>query len=875
MIDYRAFRISYSFLAVLGLLTACGGGGGDKEQNEDSQIAPNPEFVRKAEAVSFNRIQLFEGHVKEGDRTLFELDPDSLESGELITVDVELEITGNLEDYAVAIQLVPLSIFNQLDDGTTLGEIVNENTTIPAGSSLIDLGGAYIDEIQPGLLHAVVHAKLPVLEQDSIFKVAVTPSIGQLSVGQEINKDDLGTMPVFFDDRELSISKLDEVVVTIFEIPELTDDNEFTRLEVASGFDPEGFSNKPVFQTSLEVDITTFNESEEVVLSLAWQSPGGSPFPLGLLTSDDDGNPVISTQAHFKIDRTDTTSITIPVVAFTTETTHEALLESATSIREVSSKPALSGNFTVAVGYIENDEEVDTGNSFNLSIPLVSQDTRAQVLAPEQIINFAVLRAGSTNQACLAIPSGAFDIDTGFLGIDSVNNIIASTCLSSPSDAMLWRYDIFTRQFISKETDENGDNYCLTAHDVQVIGNRAARTAEQIPFGNFVEMRLKKCEFRESTFGDFAAPGTALHEQTFEFEENKIMLLMNNRYLTVTLLGTSREDVELIVDSELAKDFSRDASGADVDPNGRLFFIGDTVEMGLGNVDKARVSLSYGGESYLDYKPVLGTTTEGHATLSASLFGGTVNLLDSSFAHKRYLSKQLSAVAGNIHPVEVGNGAELKIEFLGFSAIDLGEIETKTITESYNPIENITDMLSSEPNITDISNHLFEQEMDESFLQTTFVVVAIPVTVEGGIKGTFKFESKLTSPGIGIAADVKETLNLEGYLSAKVDAIVASAGIEGEVEVINQQLTFIAGARFSADTLDDTKLSFDIDSDLDLDLKLLKGKLSVFAEYPRVCLCLDVGETVRSDRVLYNSPHLFNADIEIFQGDGDFPIIDY
>ena len=863
-------------LALLILATACSDSGG-KAEDDDDQIASNPEFISKAKAVSFSQIRLYEGHVEEQDRVFSELDPSSLESGELITVDVEFEISGDLEDYAVGVQLVPISIFNKLNQGDTLGELVNDNTPDQADASIIDLGGAYIDEIQPGILHAVIHAKLPVLGQDTVFKVVVTPSIELLSAGQEINKDDLELMPVFFDERDLAISKLEEVAVSILKIPELSDDNEFTQLEIAGNFGIDGFSDKAIFQTSVEVDITTFNESEEIVLALVWQSPAGGSFPLGLLTSDESGNPLISTKAHFKIERTDATSVTIPVVAYTTEATHGALLKSATSIRAVANQQPLSGNFSVAVAYVEDGVDVDTANSFNLSIPLVSQDSRAQVLAPENIINFAVLRAGSTNQACLAIPPEAFDIDTGELGIDSTNDIIAFTCPATSKNSMLWRYDTATKQLISKETDSNGDNYCLTAHDVPIVATSQPGTATTagIPFGNFVEIRLKKCEFQESSIFDPVAPGTAIHQQAFEFEGDKIKLLMNGRYLTVSAIGALNAEVELIADSALATDFSRDTNGADVDSNGRLFYIGDTAEIALGDIDKARVSLSYGGESYLDYKPVLGTTTEGHAILSASLFGSTADLLNSSFVHKRYLSKQLSAVAGNIHPVEVGNGAALKIDFLGFSAIDLGEIQTKTITESYNPIENVTDMLSSEPNITPISNHLFEQTMDESFVKTTFVVVVVPVTVEGGIKGNFKFESDLTSPGVGIAVAVKETMDLAGYLSAKVDAIVASAGIEGEVEVIKQELTFIAGGRFSADTLDDTKLSLDIDSDLDLDLKLLKGKLSVFAEYRKVCLCSSVGQKRKSEKVLYSSPYLFNANVEIFQGDRDFPLIDY
>ncbi|MCK4709358.1 MAG: hypothetical protein KAU21_12130, partial [Gammaproteobacteria bacterium] len=282
-IQTESTRLKVSVLAVvLLLLVACGGGGSGSNSNETNLVESNPEFLAKAEAVSFSQLRLYPGHVSETGG-LTELDVNNLASGDLITVEVEFSVTDTLTDYSVAVQLVPLSIFSQLDQGNTIGEIVNADTQ--QGEDFIELGGAYVDQIQSGVIHVVIHAKLPILEQDTVYKVLVTPSLAYLASGKDINNDDVNSVPVFFDDRELTISKLDAVSVKIVETADFIVDNEFTQLEIGGAIDANGFSVEPLFQTSIEVDITSFTESEEVVLSLSWVQPGGDSFPLGLLSS--------------------------------------------------------------------------------------------------------------------------------------------------------------------------------------------------------------------------------------------------------------------------------------------------------------------------------------------------------------------------------------------------------------------------------------------------------------------------------------------------------------------------------------------------------------------------------------------------------------
>lgn len=848
---------------LLTLLTACGGGddsGGGK--SEDIPVESNPDFISKAKSVNFSRIQLYEGHVKQGDRgAIAELDTSNLSSGDLITVDVEFEITGGLKDYSLAIQLVPQSIFSVLDSGDTIGEVVNENADALKGEGLIDLGGVYIDEIQPGLLHGVVHAKLPVLAQDTVYKVAVTPLLQYLSSGKEIIEAEIKSVPVLFDDRELVIRKLEEVAVKIKEVPDLTVDNDFTQLEIGGEFDVNGFSIEPVFQTSVEVDITTFNDSEEVVLSLTYAAPSGNPLPLGLLSSDDVGDPVIDTEARFVIERTGATSVTIPVVAYATIETQKTLLKQSTNIRDIADSEVETGEFNLAVFYTENGTEVSAGSDYRLSIPLVSQDNKFKVQLADDATGFAVLRAGSTNGACLVLPANVFDIDTGLLGNDSTNEITASTCQPSPQNSMLWRYDTATKQIINKVKDFDGNNYCITAIVNQLIGFGSST-------GAVTEIQVNKC-FQASRF----QTGTALSTQKFEFEGNKIK--STKGYLKVESISTSDVNVTVTNDVLAASDFFLNTSGVNIDQDGRLFYVGKFYDRGWGNADLAQIRLSYGGESYVDYMPVLGTTTEGHATLSASLFGASADLLDTRFVLKRYFPKKLSIAGNNSPDVVVGNGAVLKIDVAGFSAIDMGTIVNKRITDTYNPADEVGDVLLGLPGISDQTATPVEFKLNETFLQTTIIVAIIPVTIEGGVDGIVNSKIRLTTPGIGIGVDVKENFTLGGFLNAKLDALVVAAGIEGKVEVIDQHLNFSANAGFNTDPQTPTKLSFDIDSALLAELKLLKGEVSAFVEYRKICFCTSVGKKVRKNEVIYSSDYLFSKDWEVYSGQLNSTVIEY
>ncbi|VAW53593.1 hypothetical protein MNBD_GAMMA06-236 [hydrothermal vent metagenome] len=853
---------------LLMMLTACGGGGnGDGNgTSESNSVESSPDFIAKAEAVNFSRIRLYKGHINEDEieqlsrEPLAELDTSNLSSGDLITIHVEFEITGEIENYSLGAQLVPESIFSLFNPGDTIGDIVSDKADEQQGEGLIELGGAFIDEIKPGILHGVIFAKLPILTQDSVYKIAVNPVLQFLSSGKEINTSDLEIVPVLIDDRELTISKLDEVSVKIINTPDLTIKNDFTQLEIGGNFDENGYSVDPVFQTSVEVDLTTLGESEEIVLSLSWTNQGGTSFPLGLLSSDAEGNEIISEKARFKIEQTGVTSVVIPVVAYAPIKAKTALLKQATDIKDVADEEVPTAEFGLDVFYVEGGNDVSAGTTYSLFLPLVRQPNQLQVLAAVDVINYTVLRARKINGVCLGfIP----DIDTGLLSVGSDFFIKASTCPENPNAGFLWRYDSPTKQLISKIKDTDGDSYCITAIKSFIIG--ALKDGGNSAFG---DVKLRKCA--PPTFISF--PPTT---QQFEFIGDEIsgrtIMLSNGSYLDVDE-GSQNVSVQ-INNAQFASNFFTNP-GVQIDNDGRVFYVGKFYNNSWGNANLAQASLNYGGESYMDYMPVIGATTQGNATLSASLFGANANLLDTRFILKKYLSKKTSTFGKNYPDVKVGNGAVFKIDVTGFAALQLGnDIEEKTITETFDPLSITGDVFDNLVSIEDLEKDLFDNKLEETFLDKTFTIGVIPVNIKGGIEGNVKVAVELSTPNIGFDLGVKQTLDLSGFLSAEVTIYLATVGLEGKIEAVDQSLDFSANSGFNSTSL--TTISFDIGSSLDAELKLLKGKVTAFLEYPKFCWCKKGVKKVKKEKVLYSSPYLFQDKWQVYSASKSAIVIDF
>jgi hypothetical protein len=129
-------------------------------------------------------------------------------------------------------------------------------------------------------------------------------------------------------------------------------------------------------------------------------------------------------------------------------------------------------------------------------------------------------------------------------------------------------------------------------------------------------------------------------------------------------------------------------------------------------------------------------------------------------------------------------------------------------------------------------------------MSKTFVVLAVPVTVKAGMTGNFGVDIALQGGiirdcvgapdqmNIGVDSKVKPYVDLDAYLSAGVGWDGLSAGVKGEVNLLEAELPFTAnaGLNFQA-TNSGADLFLVAKSDLDLNLRTLGGKVSVYVEY--------------------------------------------
>lgn len=828
--------INYAFMALLTLaVTACGGDAGGEPDSDPGEILveSNPEFIAKSEAVAFNRINLYKGHASLADRDLTELDVGNLSSGELITINIEFEVSDTQDEYVLSVELIPESVIDSLKPGDTFGEISDNNLSSLKDVGNINLGNVHIDSIKPGLLNAIIHAKLPTLGADKKYRIVVAPSLAYLALEKEIVESDAYTVPLLIDDRTLSISKLEKVSVKVINLPALTKNNEFTSLEIGGEFDADGYSIDPLFQTSIQVDLSTFNQSEKVSLSLIWVSPSGIEFPLGLLGTNSQEEPIIANKAQFNIDASDSAFVNIPVVAYAPIKTQVELLKQSIDIKDIADQNALNAEFSLQVFYEEDGSDVSAGTAYSLSLPLVRQSNRVIENSTETAVGFKILRAGPLNNACL-IASG-LDVDTRLFANDSVNTITAVNCPTTGvvGANMLWRYDAATKHIISKVTDLDGNNYC-----VAIFGSNGLIDNDY---------HLVECQYATGI------RGMPVLSQRYNFEGNKIKAEGANGYLGVIFSGDPGKEVQIqsVVD---APDFFTNANGLDLSATGRLFYAGKFDNRTWGNEQYVSASLSYGGESFVDYFPILGSTSQGHVTFSGALFGKGIDIIDLQFALKKHFPKKLSFTGQNSPDVDVENGALFSLEVAGFEGFTRGSLTQKTITETYSPQTLVGVMIDEVPDFQDIEVSP-EFLVEEDFIDFTYWGLVIPIEIKGGINSGVAVTGGLISPpGVGLNLTLVQSFTIGGFLSAKADIWLASAALTATVELLSQELEFVTGGGFEAALPpQNTALSLAFSTSLHATLKALKADLSYVLDYP------SFWNDGHDEGTLYSTPgYLFN-----------------
>ncbi len=868
--------LTYILLICALLLTACDSNG-SKSSNTNGSPSNNVDFKTKVEAVNLSQIRIYKGHVKEGTLNPIIADVSKLDSGDLITIDISFEVTKKLKDYALFAYLFPIELYSKLEFDKTLGSAKTEKISEAESDTVVDLGIAYVDKVNTEQLHGVIHSKLPILENDTQYKLVVLPSLDYLAANkpdEDISKEDLDVVPLLFNEDTLHISKLNAVKIQAVQTPNLKSDTSFTQLEIKGRFDANGYTQTPILHTSINVDLTSFKSSEEVEASIVWESPTGLEYPLGLLMTDNEtGKPLVKEKARYSIKQKGYPSMVIPIVAYAPKDTHKALVKESTFIKNVKAGGVEDGKFKVV---LKVPNSTDLGVIYPLITPLVSYDPSPKSSSQEEAAGFTILRAGDSNSYCLTISLSAFDIDTGELSEEGVGELTTTDCATATSqDISKWRFDELTKQIISKEIDSSGNNHCLSAQNVGLVNQKQTLSIQSvgIPNGNFKDVKLEKCEFQVSTVRDRVPAGTALHIQRFDFSDNKIKLIMNNNFLTVSAIGTSSEDVELISNEALATTFINNTDGIDVDNDGRLFYVGIDENYGIGDIDLARVNIALSGESFLDYMPIIGLSAGGNAVFSASLLGHTVDVIDAKYLHKRYLPHKLSIHRGSQAAVETGNGALYKINLFGNKLVGEGEIITTNVTNSLEPtITNMAAYLSSQTQVevTSIANfHPINFKIDKEFLSVTYIVGVIPISLGGGFKADIDVNADLLSNGVGLNTALTQAVGISGYFEAELDLFLVTAGIEGDIEVINQSIEFSGNAGLSS-TNGSSNLSADIQAKLDSGVKLLKGKVSAFYTYRNWR-----GKKKRKSSSLYSSPYLINGETELLKANIPFASIKY
>ena len=79
----------------------------------------------------------------------------------------------------------------------------------------------------------------------------------------------------------------------------------------------------------------------------------------------------------------------------------------------------------------------------------------------------------------------------------------------------------------------------------------------------------------------------------------------------------------------------------------------------------------------------------------------------------------------------------------------------------------------------------------------------------------------------------------------------------------------IQSGQFSASddfALLEPEIKFSAEANLELELDILKGKVVLFGEFPKPCVCFDLFEMVRKEKTLFESDSLFSYDNNFIEG---------
>ena len=136
----------------------------------------------------------------------------------------------------------------------------------------------------------------------------------------------------------------------------------------------------------------------------------------------------------------------------------------------------------------------------------------------------------------------------------------------------------------------------------------------------------------------------------------------------------------------------------------------------------------------------------------------------------------------------------------------------------------------------------FEKTKEQKIIETTIIIVVVPLSLEAGIAGRVGVDLGLTvlaeaadnngCPSASVGGVVRPFLGVDGYVAAALDVFIAEVGIRGDLNIITVSLPFrpsigVRALRLSTEPED---FELNIAARLDLELSTLSGTLSAYAE---------------------------------------------
>ncbi len=122
-------------------------------------------------------------------------------------------------------------------------------------------------------------------------------------------------------------------------------------------------------------------------------------------------------------------------------------------------------------------------------------------------------------------------------------------------------------------------------------------------------------------------------------------------------------------------------------------------------------------------------------------------------------------------------------------------------------------------------------------LTTYIVIMGVPVKLQGGAAGVMGIETGLAgtltrncsagSVAFEVGGKVKPYVGVSGFAQASIDALIAEAGVRGELTLLRVDLPLTASVKTGLDT--QGTLSFSAGTKLGLQLKSLDGRIGIFA----------------------------------------------